>query len=240
MKNSTMVLALQKEAAGSGLPRGLTFPAQDGGFVANKLPDVESTALILMKLERPLDLMAWIMCETGARLPEIQAIRQSDYAHGKLRIQGGPAYRERFFTLSSGLTEALQDYRRELRHPFETGHGFRYQSEGMAFNRASRFSSCLLFPLRSLEAFRHVDTEEQIPSDLYGASLQIATRETGYIGGMHSHTFRLACAKKWIDDGMEPAMIHERLGHRDLMTTMLMIQALTFGGICYASVADDQ
>jgi len=68
-------------------------------------------------------------------------------------------------------------------------------------------------------------------------ALQESARAAGFAGLVHSNTLRLACARRWLEQGVPVTELHRRLGHGDMMTTLLMVQALEFGGLTFTADA---
>jgi integrase len=191
----------------------------------NVLPDREQALEMILRLEAPFQTMAWVMLETGAKFSDVQALRVRDVQldRGWVMIGG------RRHDLSAGLMEAVDDYLRRI---------FRPAFEAMKRSAAgSTFSARKLFPAWMLDGYEHQPVDAVFPVTEYVAALHHASASVGFRGMVNSNTLRLVAAREWLRQGMPVTALHERLGHRDLMTTMLLAQSLQHGGLTFAAAA---
>ncbi|HMP88751.1 MAG TPA: site-specific integrase [Kiritimatiellia bacterium] len=194
-------------------------------------PDSSQISCILSKLAEPIRLMAWLMYETAARLGEIQSLRNLDFNRDTISFTSRKPTAFRVFKLTAELANCLLDYRAKTRRLF--------LDSGRCGEGALPFSHQWLFPLKSVPGFEHVDYSCVIPTEVFSSSVLHTARISGYSGGFHSHTLRLCCARKWLDDGCSTQELHARLDHSDIMTTLMMAQALRYGGLTYTQSLQD-
>jgi len=202
------------------------------------LPDDRETNEIILRLANPFHVMAWLMVETGARISDVETMPVHSFHGAKREVVIGGSHVRRIVSLSQGLASALTEYVTELRPLFEQRtHRLRLLSR---FNRptgAVRFADSLLFPIGATDGFSGPHVDEPIPTAWVVHALEEAARASGYTGPVHSNTLRHVCAKRWLKQGLSLEDVNHRLGHRDVMTTMLMAQALQFGGLTFTSAA---
>jgi len=201
------------------------------------LPNANQVCDMIMHLEAPIHLMAWLMAETAMRLSDIQALNVNSFSRGRNELlvgQGETAFRVQ---LSSGLAEALGNYISDLRLDFEQKKRWGSDSARNRKREIPMFSEQILFPSWSLAAHEKDAMTDVISSANFVRALQSAAMTCGYKGRIHSHTLRHACATRWLEQGLTVAEIHHKLGHRDLLTTLMLVQALQFGGLTYTSEA---
>jgi len=190
---------------------------------------------MILRLDPPYQQMAWLMAETGGRLSGIQSLRVRHVSFARKAVVLPTEQGEKIAALSGGLLEALADYQDCILRPgFE--REIRWKTPGLG-GRVRMFSDQLLFPAWLLTGLESADVEQPVPAPDFVLALQAAARATGYLGAVQSHTMRLVCASRWLSHGMTIPDLHEHLGHRDLMTTLLLVQALRYGGLTYAAPA---
>jgi len=199
------------------------------------LIDTPVACEMLLHLEPPVQLMGWIMYETAARFPEIQSLRVSDYVRGTLTFPDSPGSTGRSFVISPGLMEELQEYTSSLKTDFEVNIRWKGNGSLRSGSWSANFADQLLFPLRAADGYEHMSPDDPISSDLFVSQLQFSANRCGYHGRIHSHSLRLACTRRWMDQKLPVSRIHELLGHRDMMTTLLLVQALQYGGLTFVS-----
>lgn len=203
-----------------------------------RLPDDRETCEIILRLANPFHVMAWMMVETGARISDLDAMPVHAFRGAKREVVIGGSHAGRTVSLSQGLSTALTDYVAELRPLFEQRtHRLRLLGRFTRPAGAVRFADSLLFPVGSTDGFSGTQVDEAIPAAWFVHALEEAACSSGYTGPIHSNTLRHVCAKRWLNQGLSLEQVNLRLGHRDVMTTMLMAQALQFGGLTFTSAA---
>lgn len=188
----------------------------------SSLPEKNQALEMILRLDQPFQSMAWLMLETGAKLASLQDLRVRDLQldRGQLKLHG------RTLPLSQGLQEALADYLRMILRP-----AFEQMKRGSA---QQLFSPARLFPAWLLSGQESAPLDAFVSTGDFVAALQAAARASGYAGCVHSNTLRLVTARHWLEQGMAIPALHETLGHRDLMTTLLLAQTLRHGGLSFA------
>jgi len=201
----------------------------------NALPNASIVCDVLMRLDQPFHVMAWIMAESAARISDLQSLRVRDVNREKktVLIEEGTAVRT--MNLSDGLVEAVEKYLCSLRESFEKNKRWKYSSGHATTRDVQMFADQLLFPAWILHGHDCASLNEPISVAEFVRALQNAATEAGFGGHIQSHTLRLFCTSRWLEQGMDVAALHINLGHRDIMTTMLMVQALKYGGLKFAS-----
>lgn len=190
-----------------------------------ELPSRDEALEMIMHLDAPFQTMAWIMLETGAKFSAVQTIRirEVQIERGRLIIDG------QTFQLSIGLIESIHAYIATILRPgFEQ---LKRKSHSMSF------SAQRLFPAWIMDGFEHMDLEAVMPLADFVNALQSAAKRSGCRRLVNSNTLRLVAAREWLKQGMKMDDLHQRLGHRDLMTTMLLAQTLRHGGLTFAAAA---
>lgn len=199
----------------------------------NVLPNAATVCEIILRLERPFQVMAWLMVETAARMSDLQRLRVNEVNRDLKTVVFSDGGRVRTMPLSCGLVEAVDAYLPALREAFE---------KNKRWNRRSRevrmFADQLLFPAWMLDGFSQASLEEPVPAAEFVRALQFAAVASGYEGRVQSNTLRLFCASRWLEQGMDSGSLHAKLGHGDMMTTLLMVQALKYGGLTFVSMSD--
>lgn len=192
------------------------------GVTTSSLPDKEQVFEMILRMDQPFQSMAWLMLETGAKLASLQDLQVRDVQldRGQLQLHG------RAWPLSRGLQEALADYFREILRP-----AFEQLKRGSGKHL---FTQIRLFPAWLLDGQESAPLEAYVSTEDFVAALQSAARASGYAGRVHSNTLRLVTARNWLEQGMAIPVLHETLGHRDLMTTLLLVQTLQFGALRFA------
>lgn len=202
------------------------------------LPDGQQVCEILLRLPDPYQVMAWLVVETGLRLGDVAGlpVRAFSPAHRAVTLADDANVRR--FVLSEGLAAALADHLAALRPRYE-GQGNRtFRLFRMPRTEEPvRFADSLLFPAWSVRGYERTSGNLVIPVPWIVDALDRAAGEAGFIGVIHSNTLRHACVTRWIEQGLPVTDIHQRLGHRDLMTTLLLVQALQHGGLTFTSAA---
>mgnify|MGYP003602325920 FL=1 len=202
------------------------------------LPDDRETCEMILRLANPFHLMAWLMVETGVRITDLETMPVSAFHSAKREVVIGGSRAGRVVAVSTGLASALTAYVAALRPAYEK-RTHRLTLLGR-FSRPSepvRFADALLFPVGALDEFSGPHFDAPIPSAWFVHALEQAAAECGYTGPVHSNTLRHVCAKRWLVQGLSLAEVNQRLGHRDVMTTMLMAQALQHGGLTFTTAA---
>jgi integrase len=204
------------------------------------LPNANQVCDMVMHLETPIHLMAWLMAETALRLSDIQALRVNSFSRGRNELSVGQVDASFRVLLSTGLSEALGNYVSDLRLVFEQKKRWGSDSARNRKREIPMFGEQALFPSWSQAGHEKDIMTDVISSANFVRALQSAAMTCGYEGRIHSHTLRHACATRWLEQGLTVAEIHHKLGHRDLLTTLMLVQALQFGGLTYTSetVAD--
>jgi site-specific recombinase XerD len=202
------------------------------------LPDEQQVCEWLLRLPAPYQLMAWIVVETGLRLAEVAALPVRAFAPATRTVTVADRACPRRFVVSPGLSSALADHLVALRPRFE-GQGTRTFRMFRATRVAEpvRFSDALLFPAWTVRGHARTTGNRIIPVPWIVDALDQAAGDAGFVGVIHSNTLRHACIKRWLDQGLSIGELHERLGHRDLMTTLLLAQTLRHGGLTFTSAA---
>lgn len=202
------------------------------------LPNASTVCEVLLKLERPFQVMAWMMSESAARISDLQSLRIRDVNREKktLLLEDGP--NGRTFNLSAGLVEAIDQYLFSLREVFEKSKRWGFSLRHAATHEVQMFADQLLFPVWVLPGHARASLHEPIPVAEFVRAMQHAATEAGYDGLIQSNTLRLFCTSRWLEQGMDVATLHKMLGHRDVMTTMLMVQALKYGGLTFANAVE--
>ncbi|MGA1193211.1 MAG: tyrosine-type recombinase/integrase [Kiritimatiellia bacterium] len=190
-------------------------------ITSSSLPEKDQVFEMILRLDQPFQSLAWLMLETGAKLSELQDLRVRD-----LQLDRGQLQRNgRAWPLSDGLQEALADYLRLILRP--------------AFEQLKRksgqqmFSATRLFPAWLLDGQESAPLDAFVSTADFVSALQSAASASGYSGRVHSNTLRLVTARSWLEQGMAIPALHETLGHRDLMTTLLLVQTLQQGGLSF-------
>lgn len=202
------------------------------------LPDDQQICEMIVRLPDPFQLMAWIMVETGLRFSTIAELPVESFSATKKQLMVEQGTRMQRIELSAGLTTAVAAYLSRQRPVFEQKS--RRLSLRMRFQpveRKARFIESRLFPVWAAPGYDGPCRDAALPSAWFVDALDEAARATGFDGGMHSHTLRHACAKRWFDQGLPLAEVNQRLGHRDVMTTLLLAQALRHGGLTFTQAA---
>jgi len=202
------------------------------------LPDDSTVCEILLRMERPFQVMAWMMVETAARISDLQALRVRDVNRDNKTLlleQGGVG---RMMNLSAGLMDAIDPHLTALREVFEKNKRWSFSSRHAASHEVQMFADQLLFPVWMLPGHARASLHEPVPVAEFVRAIQNAASESGYEGMIQSNTLRLFCTLRWLAQGMDVANLHVLLGHRDMMTTLLMVQALKYGGLTFASCAE--
>lgn len=191
----------------------------------NALPDRSQALEIVLRIEAPFQVLAWIMLETGAKFSDIQSLRVRDIRLDRgMLICGGRSHE-----MSAGLMEAIDEYLRTILRPaFEQLKRLR---------ESAPFASRRFFPAWILDGYEHLPVDAALPLAEYVAALQAAASRAGFHGIVNSNTLRLVTAREWLAQGMPLPELHQRLGHGDIMTTMLLAQTLQYGGLTFAVAA---
>lgn len=188
-------------------------------------PTVDEVMELLMRLAMPYRLMGWIMLETGTRYTELQRMLVRDAPAGRGWLRVGT----RQVTLSPGLARAVDGYVRDVLRPaFEQ---LKRKSRGVLF------PTVCMFPAWLLEGCEDEPVHRALSVADFVATLQAAAQQAGIRGMVNSNTLRLVAAREWLRQGMSITDLHERLGHDDLMTTLLLAQTLRHGGLTFAAAA---
>jgi integrase len=198
------------------------------------LPDSATVCDLLMHLEPPHQLIGWIMSETAARMEDIQQLRVGDVRHETRTLMFRHLRTPVPVPLSLGLAAALQEHQDRLRPWFESERR-RAQPANPECDRVTRFGELRLFPARMAREKAHVSLNEPVATACFIRALRAAAQAAGFTGPVQSNTLRHACALRWLEQGMDVHDLHHRLGHRDLMTTLLLVQALNYGGLTFLS-----
>lgn len=202
------------------------------------LPDDRQLCEMILRLSEPYQLMAWVMIETGLRVDEVAglAVRQLSVARRHATVEQGTSSRS--FALSDGLVAAVAHYLDRIRPRFEGRGRWRFRLTRTARSEGPvRFSDALLFPAWAVPGYDGEVGNLMIPSAWFVDALADAAAAIGYDGPVHTNTLRHAAVKRWLDQGIEVAELHQRLGHRDLLTTLLLVQALQHGGLTFTTAA---
>ncbi len=206
--------------------------------VVRPLPDDREACNMILRLAHPFDVMAWLMVETGIRINDLETMPVHAFRSAKREVSIDAADGRRIVSLSTGLTTALVDYVAALRPLFEhRTHRLTLLTRFARPAKIMRFSDALLFPVGAVDGFSVPRFDEPIPASWFVQALEEAAQASGYNGPVHSNTLRHVCTKRWLRQGLSLAEVNHRLGHRDVMTTMLMAQALQYGGLTYTSAA---
>lgn len=204
-------------------------------FTSSNVPSSVEVINVISRLEQPFRALAWLMLETGARFNELQSLRVRDLQSAGCRIHVGSEQGIRALDISRGLSESLNDYIETILRP-----AFEQMKRWTAKDRSSAaplFSRQLLFPVWILDGYERAQNDEAIPADEFACSLRHAAMGSGCRASMHSNTMRLVAAKSWLAMGVSMDELHASLGHRDLMTTMLLAEALQRGKLTFAAAA---
>lgn len=189
------------------------------------LPDRSQALDMVLALESPFQVIAWIMLETGVKFHDLQGMRVQDVQAERGVLTLG----RRLHRMSEGLRETLEIYLRDVLRP---------AYEQLKRRREARpFASVKLFPAWILDGYEHLPVASAFPLDEYLAALRCAAAPAGFRGLVNSNTLRLVAAREWLKQGMSVTELHQRLGHGDLMTTMLLAQTLQYGEITFAAAA---
>src|SRR5690606_30651045 len=89
--------------------------SMDSGTV----PAAETVCEIIMRLEQPCRVMAWLMAETGCRLADLQAMRVGEVRADYSGVRIGSETGGRTVPVSHGLGASLRDHLTALREVFE-------------------------------------------------------------------------------------------------------------------------
>lgn len=189
------------------------------------MPERAEAVEMVMQLDVPFQTMAWMMLETGLKYAELQALRVRDICieRSQLHVAG------RTYDLSAGLAESVRTFIRAIMRP--------------AFEQLKRpgkggpFTTQRLFPAWILDGYEDAAPDAAIPVSEFLFALQSAASATGYRGMIHSNTLRLVAAREWMRQGMATMELHRRLGHSDVMTTLLLAQTLQRGELTFAAAA---
>ncbi len=202
------------------------------------LPDERQLCEMILQLPEPYQVMAWLMVETGLRIRDVTslAVRQFSGAKRQLVVEEGAEVRR--ISLSKGLVSALTDHVSRIRPAYEgQGRGLFRIARLNRVEHPVRFADSLLYPAWAVAGYEKVSGNLEIPSSWFVDALSHAAQDAGFNGVIHSNTLRHACVTRWINQGLGVAEIHDLLGHRDLMTSMLLVQALQHGGLTFTTAA---
>ena len=205
----------------------------------NTLPDAQTVCEIIMRLPPPVHVMGWVMAETGCRLSDLQMMRVSDFCSGDNILTICTEQGCNRADISPGLCGALSDYLYQLRERFERHKRGSFPLGKNKPKRTHMFSDQRLFPAWSMTGYEKSDIDLPFPSGIFAHELLVAAQAVSYTGLMHSNTLRLYCTSRWIKEGLDVSAIHQRLGHTDVLTTILMVQALRKEGLTYLAATED-
>ncbi|HMO50136.1 MAG TPA: tyrosine-type recombinase/integrase [Kiritimatiellia bacterium] len=196
------------------------------------LPDSDTVCRLLMALAPPYDVMAWLMVETAARVHDVQALRIGDLRPESrvLKLPGECGVRD--VVLSEGLADALNRFREDLLRPAFAW--LERENRRNAKRGPGRFAAQRFFPAWLLDGNGTDDPDVPISTEDATVAWRAAAKSVGYYGPIHSNTLRLFAAKARWEQGSSIQELHDMLGHRDLMTTLLLVQSLDERGLRFA------
>lgn len=200
----------------------------EGAHSRAVLPDARTVCDIVLRLAQPYDVAAWLMVETAARMSDIQALRVRDVQSVQRTVVLTGEQTQREVSITKGLADAIASHLAAVRKVFE-----RVRSSSRI--ASMMFADQLVFPAWMLPTCRSAALDEPMPVHHFGRALQEAAVDAGFAGRVHSQTLRLFAARRWIEQGTPMDELHRRLGHRDILTTLLMVQALTYGGLTFVT-----
>jgi integrase len=200
--------------------------------VRPRLPSPETLCDVLLALPSPTRLVGWLMLETGARVEEVLGMKVRSFRRAARQVVVAGEAGERVAAVTGGLAEAMERWLVEVRACFEPRRAGWGEARGGGL---PMFPDQWLFPVWAMPGASRRAPDQPITPRVVAEALERAGEALSCPLPLCPQTFRLCCAARWLAQGMDAETMHRRLGHRDLMTTLLMIQALDREGLTYTA-----
>ena len=219
---------------------------------SRQIPSVLShrqVRLVLRELSGKYRLMGALMYGTGVRITECHALRVKDvdFDLQQIFVRDGKGGHDRWVMLPEALVPALrrqvERVRRTHRADRRDGHGW-VQLPG-ALERKDpkagyRLGWQFLFPASRL-------TEDPVTGrlgrhHLHPSSMQRHIKAAATRSGIHKavtcHTLRRSFATEMLRSGYDVRTVQRLMGHKDVRTTMIYVEAVSDTGIAMRSPLD--
>jgi len=203
------------------------------------LPDDSVVCDMIMRMDPPFHVMAWLMAETGCRVSDFAALRVGDFQRRTRELVIASECGARAVGVSDGLAGVLGEHVDQLKARFERHQRGRVTRTHRGPRLVQSLATCPLFPVWCVEGQERGALLDPIPVAWFVGALQEAALSSGFTRPVHSQTLRLVCAQRWLLRGMRFDELHQRLGHRDPLTSLLMVEALRHGGLHFVASTPD-
>ncbi len=219
---------------------------------SRRIPSVLShrqVEMVLRELSGKYRLMASLMYGTGLRIAECHRLRVKDVDFDlyQIAVRDGKGGKDRWVMLPERVAPALRRQvdrvRRMHKGDLEDGHGWA-QLPG-ALNRKDpeagyRLAWQFLFPAGRL-------TQDPVTGrlgrhHLHPSAMQRQIKQAAKRSGVHKpvscHTLRRSFATEMLRGGYDVRTVQRLMGHRDVRTTMIYVEAVSDTGIGIRSPLD--
>ena len=204
---------------------------------------------VLRELGGKYRLIAAIMYGCGLRLSEAHQLRVKDvdFELAQISVRDGKGGRDRWVMLPDRLSSALkrQVQRVKTIHAADRKRGGGWVSLPHALARKDPNASCelgwqFLFPSSqwSEDAVTGRLGRFHLHPSATQRAVKKAARATGIPKPISCHTFRRSFATQMLRAGYDVRTVQKLMGHRDIRTTMIYVEAVTDAGIGVRSPLD--
>jgi integron integrase len=219
---------------------------------SERLPVVltrEEVRAVLRELDGPPRLMAMVLYGAGLRLLECAHLRVKDvdFAANQIVVRAGKGDRDRVTMLPGAvkpdLTRHLEFVKTQHETDLQRGAGWvelpwalarKYPNAGREWGWQWVFPATRIYVDRVTGQRRRHHLHESVLQ----RAVKDAVRGAGIPKRASCHTFRHSFATHLLEDGHDIRTVQERLGHRDVSTTMIYTHVLNLGPHAVRSPAD--
>jgi integron integrase len=217
-----------------------------------RLPTVltkEEALRVIGYVPGPYALMAKLLYGTGLRLMECLRLRVKDidFAQHQIVVRDGKGMEDRMTMLPASLVVPLQEHLARVKHLHEQDLAKGYGSVYLPFaleRKDPRAGRLWVWPyvFPSLRLSRDPRTAAIRRHHARESSLQRAISQAGHSAELTKriscHTFRHSFATHLLQQGYDIRTVQERLGHKDVKTTMIDTHVLNRGRLAVRSSLD--
>jgi integron integrase len=205
--------------------------------------------LVLEELSGKYRLLASLMYGTGLRLSEAHRLRLKDIDFDlyQIAVRDGKGAKDRWVMLPERLVPPLKSQERAVctQHRKDVAAGAGWVALPHALDRKDKAAGFdagwqYLFPSRrmSVDAATGRRGRLHLSPTAMQREIKKASRATGIIKPVTCHTLRRSFATQMLRAGYDARSVQRLMGHRDIRTTMLYVQAVTDAGIGMRSPLD--
>jgi integron integrase len=210
----------------------------------------DEARLVLESMDGVPRLVASVLYGGGLRLLEGCAMRVKDLdlERGELTIRGGKGQQDRRSVLPRSLVVPLRQHLARVRalhlRDVEEGAGFVALPDALrrklGAGAARSWPWQWVFPARTVyrDAVSGARRRHHVHESVLQRAVPAAARAAGLSKRVTCHTFRHSFATHLLESGYDIRTGQERLGHRDVRTTMVYTHVLNRGGLGVRSPLD--